>query len=35
MNLLGVPSYYQRMTIGGMLFALVVAEGTLQRLRPR
>lgn len=35
MNLLGLPSYYQRMTIGGMLFALVVAEGTLQRLRPR
>jgi ribose/xylose/arabinose/galactoside ABC-type transport system permease subunit len=35
MNLLAVPSYYQRMSIGGMLFALVVAEGTLARLRPR
>ncbi len=35
MNLLGVPSYYQRMTIGGLLFALVVADGTLMRLRPR
>ena len=35
MNLLGVPSYYQRMTIGGLLFALVVADGALMRLRPR
>jgi ribose/xylose/arabinose/galactoside ABC-type transport system permease subunit len=35
MNLLGVPSYYQRMAIGGMLFALVVSEGALLRLRPR
>ena len=35
MNLLGVPSYYQRMTIGGLLFALVVAEGMLLRLRLR
>lgn len=35
MNLLGVPSYYQRMTIGGMLFALVVTDGVLMRLRPR
>ena len=35
MNLLGMPSYYQRMTIGGLLFALVVADGTLMRLRPR
>jgi ribose transport system permease protein len=35
LNLVGVPSYYQRMAIGGMLFALVVAEGTLQRMRPR
>jgi ribose transport system permease protein len=33
MNLVGVPSYYQRMAIGGMLFALVVADGTLQRWR--
>jgi ribose transport system permease protein len=35
MNLLGVPSYYQRMTIGGLLFALVVGEGLLQRSRSR
>jgi ribose transport system permease protein len=35
MNLVGIPSYYQRMAIGGMLFALVVVEGALQRLRPR
>lgn len=35
MNLLGVPSYYQRMTIGGLLFTLVVVEGLLQRSRPR
>ncbi len=35
MNLLGIPSYYQRMTIGGMLFALVVTDGMLMRLRPR
>jgi ribose transport system permease protein len=35
LNLLGVPSFYQRMTIGGMLLALVVAEGALQRMRPR
>ncbi len=35
MNLLGVPSYTQRMTIGGLLFALVVVEGLLQRSRPR
>ncbi|MGE0241539.1 MAG: ABC transporter permease [Parvibaculaceae bacterium] len=35
MNLLGVPSYYQRMTIGALLFALVVAEGLLVRSRPR
>lgn len=35
MNLLGVPSYYQRMTIGAMLFALVIADGTLMRLRQR
>lgn len=35
MNLLGVPSYYQRMAIGGLLFALVVADGVLMRLRPR
>ena len=35
MNLVGVPSYDQRMAIGGLLFALVTAEGTLQRVRPR
>lgn len=35
MNLLGVPSYYQRMVIGAMLFALVVADGVLLRLRRR
>lgn len=35
MNLLVVPSYYQRMTIGALLFALVVADGVLMRLRPR
>ena len=35
MNLLVVPSFYQRMTIGAMLFALVVADGVLMRLRPR
>jgi ribose transport system permease protein len=35
MNLLGVPSFYQRMTIGALLFGLVVAGGTLMRLRPR
>jgi ribose/xylose/arabinose/galactoside ABC-type transport system permease subunit len=34
LNLLGVASYYQSMAIGGMLFALVVADGTLIRLRP-
>lgn len=35
MNLLGVPSYYQRMTIGALLFALVVMEGLFERARPR
>ena len=35
MNLLDVPSYYQRMTIGGLLFTLVVAGGLLMRLRQR
>ncbi|MBL8583822.1 MAG: ABC transporter permease [Rhizobiaceae bacterium] len=35
MNLLGVPSYYQRMVIGAMLFALVVTDGVLLRLRRR
>jgi ribose transport system permease protein len=35
MNHLDVPSYYQRMTIGGLLFALVVAGGLLLRLRQR
>ncbi len=35
MNHLDVPSYYQRMTIGGLLFSLVVAGGLLMRLRQR
>jgi ribose/xylose/arabinose/galactoside ABC-type transport system permease subunit len=35
MNHLDVPSYYQRMTIGGLLFTLVVAGGLLTRLRQR
>ncbi|MCW2308975.1 ABC transporter permease [Rhodobium gokarnense] len=33
MNLLGVASYYQSMVIGGMLFALVVADGAFLRMR--
>jgi ribose transport system permease protein len=35
MNLLGVPSYTQRMAIGGLLLLLVVADGALMRLQPR
>ncbi|HEY7765249.1 MAG TPA: ABC transporter permease [Aestuariivirgaceae bacterium] len=35
LNLLDMPSYYQRMTIGGLLLLLVVADGTLMRLQPR
>ncbi len=35
MNHLDVPSYYQRMTIGGLLFTLVVAGGLLMRSRQR
>ncbi|MCG7505353.1 ABC transporter permease [Mesorhizobium retamae] len=35
MNLLGMPSYYQRMVIGTMLIALVVIDGVLLRLRQR
>jgi ribose/xylose/arabinose/galactoside ABC-type transport system permease subunit len=35
LNLLGMPSYYQRMTIGGLLLVLVVADGMLMRLQPR
>jgi ribose transport system permease protein len=35
LNLLDVPSYYQRMTIGGLLLLLVVSDGTLMRLQPR
>lgn len=35
LNLLGMPSYYQRMTIGGLLLLLVVVDGTLMRLQPR
>jgi hypothetical protein len=30
-----MPSYYQRMTIGGLLLLLVVSNGTLMRLQPR
>jgi ribose transport system permease protein len=35
LNLLGLPSYYQRMTIGGLLLLLVVLDGALMRLQPR
>lgn len=35
LNLLDMPSYYQRMTIGGLLLLLVVSDGTLMRLQPR
>jgi ribose transport system permease protein len=35
LNLLGIPSYYQRMTIGALLLLLVVADGALMRLQPR
>jgi len=35
MNLIDVPSYYQRMTIGLILLALVISEGMLLRLRQR
>jgi ribose transport system permease protein len=35
MLLLNVPSYYQRMAIGGLLLALVVASGSLNRLWQR
>jgi ribose transport system permease protein len=35
MILLNVPSYYQRMAIGGLLLALVVASGSLNRLWQR
>ncbi|MGH6873422.1 MAG: ABC transporter permease [Aestuariivirgaceae bacterium] len=35
LNLLDMPSYYQRMTIGGLLLLLVVVDGTLMRLQPR
>ena len=35
LNLLDMPSYYQRMTIGGLLLLLVVTDGTLMRLQPR
>ncbi len=35
MNLLGVPAYYQRMSIGGILLLLVVLLGTLPRLARR
>jgi ribose/xylose/arabinose/galactoside ABC-type transport system permease subunit len=35
LNLMDMPSYYQRITIGGLLLLLVVADGTLMRLQPR
>jgi ribose transport system permease protein len=35
LNLLGIPSYYQRMTIGALLLLLVVADGTRMRLQLR
>jgi ribose/xylose/arabinose/galactoside ABC-type transport system permease subunit len=35
LNLLGIPSYYQRMTIGALLLLLVVADGTRIRLQLR
>ena len=35
LNLLGIPSYYQRMTIGALLLLLVVVDGALMRLQPR
>ncbi len=35
MNLLNVPSYFQRVTIGGLLLALVIASGSLSRLWQR
>ncbi|MFN0193392.1 MAG: ABC transporter permease [Aestuariivirga sp.] len=35
MILLNVPSYFQRMTIGGLLLALVIARGSLNRLWQR
>jgi ribose transport system permease protein len=35
LNLLDVPSYYQRMTIGALLLLLVVMDGIVMRLQPR
>lgn len=35
MILLNVPSYFQRMTIGGLLLALVIARGSLNRVWQR
>jgi ribose transport system permease protein len=35
MILLNVPSYFQRMTIGGLLLALVIARGSLSRIWQR
>lgn len=35
MILLNVPSYYQRMTVGGLLLGLVIARGSLHRLWQR
>jgi ribose/xylose/arabinose/galactoside ABC-type transport system permease subunit len=35
LNLMDMPSYYQRMTIGALLLLLVIADGALMRLQPR
>ena len=35
MLLLNIPSYFQRMTAGGLLLALVVAQGSLNRVWQR
>lgn len=34
MNLLNIPSYFQHMTIGGLLILLVVGDGIVDRLTP-
>lgn len=35
LNLLNMPSYYQRITIGGLLLLLVIVDGILMRLQRR
>lgn len=35
MTLLNIPSYFQRMAIGGLLLALVIAQGSLNRVWQR